>query len=215
MPPRTVHSRLRALTALAASQGGYFTARQAHRFGYMAPHLSYHASVGNFERAGHGVYRVATLPVALHDDLIRLWLWSRGRDDRPQAICSHQTALDLHGLSEAIPDSVHLTVPRGFRKAVPHGCVLHPGTVARGERQPFDAVPTTTPLRTLSDLARDTAFPHEQFERAARLAHRRGMIDRAALRRLLVVRRRTMDAVPAARARNAARSLRVPRKGRT
>jgi len=103
------------------------------------------------------------IPVALHDDLIRLWLWSR----------------------------------------------------SRGKRQPFDAVPTTTPLRTLSDLARDAAFPHEQFERAARLAHRRGMIDRAALRRLLVVRRRTMDAVPAARAGNAARGPRVPRTGRT
>ena len=215
MRRRSSKPPLRALTALAASQGGYFTARQARTYGYLAPHLSYHASVGNFERAGHGVYRIATLPVAEHDDLIRLWLWSRGRDDRPQATCSHQTALDLHGLSEAIPDSIHLTVPPGFRKAAPRGCVLHPGAVGRGERQSFDAVPATSPLRTLSDLARDAAFPNEQFERAARLAHRRGLIDSAALRRLLGARRSTVTAVPAARANDVPRRARAPRQSRT
>ena len=190
MPAPTPSARLRALTALALTQGGYFTATQARKFGYLAPHLSYHASVGNLERSGHGVYRIEALPLAEHDDLVRLWLWSRGRNDRPQATCSHQTALDLHGLSDGIPDLVHLTVPPGFRKPAPRGCVLHFATLARGETQTFGAVPATTPLRTLADLALDPSFPREQFVRAARLASRRGMIDRAALRRLLIGRKR-------------------------
>lgn len=190
MNPLAPLRRLRALSALAAAQSGYFTAQQARRFGYLAPHLSYHAAAGNFERAGHGVYRIATLPVAEHDDLVRLWLWSRGRDDRPRATFSHQTALDLHGLSDAIPDSVHMTVPRGFRKGAPRGCVLHFGSVGRAEAQTFDALPTTNPARTLVDLACDPTFPEAQFVRAARLAQRRGMIGRDALRRLLAERKR-------------------------
>ena len=185
MPTPTPGARLRALTALASTQGGYFTATQARKFGYHAPHLTYHASVGNFERSGHGVYRIEALPPTEHEDLVRLWLWSRGRNDRPQATCSHQTALDLHGLSDGIPDLVHLTVPPGFRKRTPRGCVLHVATLARSDAQPFGAVPVTTPLRTLRDLALDASFPREQFVRAARLACRRGMIDRAELRRLL------------------------------
>lgn len=190
---------LHALTRLAATQGGYFTARQAGQFGYLAPHLSYHAATGNFTRAGHGVYRLPALPLSEHDDLLRLWLWSRARDDRPQAICSHQTALALHDLSDAIPDANHLTVPRGFRKKPPPGCVLHTAQLQPGEIQAFDAVPVTSPRRTLADLAGDPSMPSEQFERAARKAVERGMIDRAELRALIEVRRRLQSSLPTAR----------------
>lgn len=207
-------SRLRSLTKLAASQGGYFTAQQARRFGYGAPHLSYHASVGNFERAGHGIYRVTMLPVADHDDLVRLRLWSRGRDDRPVAMCSHQTALDLHGLSEAIPDVIHLSVPRGFRKAAPLGCVLHIATVGRTEMHHIGAVLVTTPQRTLADLARDASFPHEQFVRAARRAHANGMIDSVTRNDLLALRRSVVRAATSTHRTSSERSRPVRRKAR-
>lgn len=192
------NASLHALTRLAATQGGYFTARQARQFGYLAPHLSYHAATGNFARAGHGVYRLPALPLSEHDDLLRLWLWSRARDDRPQAICSHQTALALHELSDAIPDANHLTVPRGFRRKPPPGCVLHTAQLQPGEIHAFDAVPVTTPRRTLADLAGDASLPSEQFERAARRALERGMIDRSELRTLLHVRRQLRSTPPSA-----------------
>lgn len=196
MAPTTPNARLRALTRLAASQGGYFTTQQAQRLGYRAPHLSYHASVGNIERAGHGIYRIAVLPLSEHDDLIRLWLWSRGRDDRPLATCSHQTALDLHALSEEIPNRIHLTVPVGFRKRAPRGCVLHIGAVSRSESHPFGPVPATTPRRTLADLARDASFPHDQFVNAIRKAHGMGIIDSAARKQLLALRDSIVKAAP-------------------
>jgi predicted transcriptional regulator of viral defense system len=197
MPRRSPRNSLRALTALAATQGGYFTAKQAGRFGYRPPHLSYHAAHGNIERAGHGLYRMPTLPTSAHDDLTRLWLWSRARNDRPQAVVSHQTALALHELAEAVPDIIHLTVPLGFRKRTPRGCRLHQAPVARQHTQAFDAVPVTTPLRTLQDLATDPTLPAEQFVRAAHAASRRGMIIRRELHALLAQRR----AVRAARTR--------------
>ena len=188
MSTRSPRSSLRSLMALAATQGGYFTAQQAGRLGYLAPHLSYHTTTGNLERAGHGLYRISTLPHSEYGDLIRLWLWSRARDDRPQAVCSHHTALAMHELSEAIPSLIHLTVPLGFRKRAPRGCTLHIGHVAHHEMQAFDAVPATTPLRTLRDLAADPTLPAEQFVRAARAAQKRGMITVSGLRSLLAQR---------------------------
>ena len=189
MHPRSPRASLRALTALAATQGGYFTAKQARRFGYLPPHLTYHAAHGNIERAGHGLYHIPTLPVGTHDDLARLWLWSRARDDHPQAVVSHQTALALHELAEAVPDTIHLTVPAGFRKRPPKGCRLHVAHMAYQHTQAFEAVPVTTPLRTLQDLAADPALPAEQFVRAAHTASQRGMITRRELHALLARRR--------------------------
>jgi predicted transcriptional regulator of viral defense system len=120
----TYHSTRQArrlLLELAGSQGGYFTAKQAGAVGYGRQHVEYHVAVGNFERIGHGLYRLPGVALAEHAELIRLSLWSRGRDDRPQAVVSHETALALHGLGDCPEGVVHLTVPRSFRKAAPAG----------------------------------------------------------------------------------------------
>jgi hypothetical protein len=95
MKYRDTHESLKALYALAATQGGYFTAKQAAAAGYDYSHLAYHLEAGNFERASHGLYRLPTIPTGEHDDLIRLSLWSRDRQDEPQAVVSHASALYL------------------------------------------------------------------------------------------------------------------------
>jgi hypothetical protein len=115
----------RKLFAVAVEQGGYFTAKQAQEAGYHYSHLDYHVACDNFVRVGHGLYRLPTLPPAEHDDLIRWTLWSRNRQDQPQAVVSHESALVLHELSELLPTRTHLTVPPGFRKKAPAGCVLN------------------------------------------------------------------------------------------
>lgn len=182
-------SALRALTEVAVTQGGFFTAKQAENAGYDAQHLSYHLKAGNFERAGHGLYRIPTLPLAEHDDLLRLWLWSRGHDDQPRAVVSHQTALAMHELAEFIPTEIHLTVPSGFRKKPPNGCTLHKGQVDSSETQPFDALPVTTPIRTMHDLACDPSIPAEQFEHAVMVAVERGLILQKQASELIEARR--------------------------
>ncbi len=176
MDYRDGKAALRSLTALAATQGGYFTAAQAEGAGYRYPHLSYHLSRGNFERAGRGLYRIPTLPLSQHDDLIRLWFWSRGRDDEPQGVFSHQTALALYDLAEFIPTKIHMTVPRSFRKRPPKGCILHRAPLENTGSSELEVIRATTPLRTLEDLAGDPAMPREQFERAVRNAASRGLI---------------------------------------
>src|SRR5713101_6400593 len=114
----------RTLFAIALAQGGYFTAKQAKQAGYDYPHLDYHIAAGNFVRVNHGLYRFAGLPPSEHDDPVHLSLWSRNRADEPKAVVSHETALALHDLGEVLPTKIHLTVPPGFRKKPPGGCVL-------------------------------------------------------------------------------------------
>ena len=171
----------RKLREAAEAQGGYFTSRQAAAAGYGYSHLAYHVAAGKVERVAHGLYRLLSVAISPHDELIRLALWSRDRREQPQAVASHATALTVHELTLLLPDRVHLTVPRGFRKKPPAGCVLHPRELARTEVELREGFAVTTPLRTLVDAAQSADVPHEEVVRAARSALDRGWVVRTAL----------------------------------
>lgn len=182
MAYRDTKQALRDLTELATAQGGYFTAKQAEKAGYDYPHLAYHIDRGNFERIDHGLYRIPTIPRDEHDEFIRLSLWSRSRDDAPQAVVSHESALALHDLSDMLPGKVHLTVPRSFRKQSPRNCQLHKGELGPKDVLARSGFRITTPLRTLIDVAADSTVPTEQLELAVRDAVDKGMVTRRKLK---------------------------------
>lgn len=209
MAYRDTKAAVRALAEIAVTQGGYFTASQAGEAGYGSPHRRYHLSAGNFERAGHGLYRIPTLPRAEHDDLLRLHFWSRDREDQPQAVISHQTALALHELAEFIPTQIHLTVPTTFRKRPPKGCTLHKAAVPASDATEMDSLRVTTALRTLRDLASDATMPTEQFQRALDEAVARGLIRRSQASELTAIRRAS-SSPHTERVTKAARSKRSP-----
>ncbi len=173
---RDAQSALRALYDVAAAQGGYFTAKQAARVGYAKQHIAYHVAAGNFERIERGLFRLPTIPRSEHDEFIRLSLWSRGRDDVPQATVSHESALALHELCDVLPGKVHLTVPRTFRKQPPANCRLHRGRLAPVDTSARSGFRVTTPLRTLIDVAAEDTVPAEQLELAVREAFDKGMV---------------------------------------
>jgi predicted transcriptional regulator of viral defense system len=164
----------RALQALAVVQGGYFTAKQALEAGYSYSHLAYHLKSSNFERAGQGLYRLPGVPLSEHDDLVQLALWSRDRRDIPQAVASHETALALHSLSEIIPPSIHLTVPRGV--------VLHKARLAPPDVEEREGFRVTTPLCTLLDVAAATTVSREQLAKAVADALERGLVRQSQLK---------------------------------
>ncbi|QDU66924.1 type IV toxin-antitoxin system AbiEi family antitoxin domain-containing protein [Engelhardtia mirabilis] len=179
---RDTQQARRALASTAADQGGYFTAKQATAAGYSRQHVSYHVAAGNFERVGRGLFRLPTIPLDSHDDLIQLSLWSRGRDDLPQAVVSHESALSLHELSQILPGKVHLTVPTSFRKQPPSNCVLHRGVVGSDDRSQWTGFAVTTPLRTLVDIARTREISSAQLGLAVEDALDRGLVRRRAIR---------------------------------
>lgn len=181
MTNRSTKDALRRLTTLALGQGGYFTAKQAAAIGYSSPHLDYHVNSGNFERSGTGFYRLPQIPLAEHDDLIRLAFWSRNRTDNIQAVASHQTALTVHGLSDLLPGTIHLRVPASFRKAVPAGVLLHRGKLDAADIEEREGFLVTTPLRTILDIATDEGISAEHLQQAVKEALEKGLVRKSRL----------------------------------
>lgn len=179
MTYRSSRSALERLRDIAVGQGGYVTSKQAAGAGYGPSHLAYHVGAGNLERAGTGIYRMKLLPISEHDELVRLALWSRDRSDRPQAIVSHVSALVEHGLTQLLPSTVHLTVPRRYRKRALPGVVLHRAVLERDEVEQRAGYSVTTPLRALIDCAQPGAVPQDELDRATAAAIERGLVRKS------------------------------------
>ncbi|MEW6059366.1 MAG: type IV toxin-antitoxin system AbiEi family antitoxin domain-containing protein [Actinomycetota bacterium] len=160
----------------ASQQGGYFTAAQARTSGFSFASLSYHVRRGRFIRVRRGLYRLRQYPESTREDVIAAWL-AAGRDD---AVVSHESALDLLGLSDAVPDNVHLTLPRTmrYRPATP-GVTIH--TTTRPLRPEDivirDGIRVTSVVRSILDAAEAGTAP-EQIVAAVREAINRGMTTR-------------------------------------
>lgn len=163
----------------AAGQAGYFTTKQAAEAGYSTHLLRKHMLAGRILRAQRGIYRLVHFPPGDHEELVTAWLWSE-----QAGVISHQTALALHGLSDALPAQIHLTLPAAWRERrfrVPPGIVLHHADIADEDRAWFGASPITAPSRTLEDCAVEGLSP-ELLRQAAQQALRRGLASRGELR---------------------------------
>ncbi len=167
-----------ALLALAADQGGFFTARQALAVGYSYPEQHYHVTQGNWIRVVRGIFRLREYPLPERSDLIVLSLLSADRLGEPQAVVSHETALALHELGDANPARVHLTVPPGFRKRLPVQVILHRAHLTDQDWEDWGGYRVTTPLRTLRDIA-GSAESWPFLEDAVREALERGLVRRS------------------------------------
>ena len=142
-----MRSTLEQLGDLANTHGGYFTTAEAAKAGLSRRLLSHHATVGTLERVDHGIYRLRLYPQPRFEDLIVIALWAG-----PDAAVSHESALVVYGLGEAMPPVVHVTVPRPFRGRRP-GVVVHHRPLEDREQLVVDAVPVTSVERTLADVA--------------------------------------------------------------
>src|SRR5579863_8308772 len=81
----------------AAAQAGYVSLTQSLEAGYSRQLLRHYVKEGRLERAGRGIYRIVHYPIGENEDLVPLWLWSN-----QAGIFSHETALMLHQLSDAL-----------------------------------------------------------------------------------------------------------------
>ena len=166
------------LYEIAAAQEGLFTTQQAAEAGYSPQLLVHHIRGGRMLRVRRGIYRLVHFPAGEHEELVTVWLWSE-----QAGVLSHETALALHGLSDALPVQVHLTLPAAWNKRrfrVPEGVVLHHADVEPKERTWAGPVPITSVSRTLNDLATSGLSP-ELLREAAHQALRRGLTTRGEL----------------------------------
>ncbi len=181
MPRNT--TAFRKLYDTAQTQGGFFTARQARDAGYEDSVHPYQVRSGNWVREARGVYRLAQFPTPTRPDLMVWQLWSRNRQDEPQGVFSHATALTLHDLSDVMPAKLAMTVPTGFRRmaAIPDVLRLHHARLSERDVQTIDGVRVTTPLRTLIDVMAEGVIAPELQVQALDQALRRGLVMRRQL----------------------------------
>lgn len=161
------------LFEIASDQGGYFTAAQARSCGFSWALLTHHSKGGRFIRVRRGLYRLRQYPASSREDMLVAWL-SAGAD---VAVVSHESALDLHELSDVVPEVVHLTVPRAKRyRPASRGVAVHTST------RPFrptditilGGMRVTAAARSIMDAAEAGTAP-EQIEVAVAEALQRGM----------------------------------------
>lgn len=169
------------LLETAEAQGGFFTAKQAKDAGFDERNHPYHVRVGNWVREHRGIYRLAYFPLPERPDLILWSLWSRDRQDVPQGVYSHQTALAIHDLSDLMPAKLHMTVPKDFRRnsEIPNSLVLHRADLPAKGLEDQHGYWVTRPMQTLIDLLVEGSLPHDILQQALREGLQRGIIQRS------------------------------------
>jgi predicted transcriptional regulator of viral defense system len=185
--PVAVGARYETLYALASTQAGYFTSAEARQAGYSWALLSHHAGTGLIRRVWRGVYRLRDYPSSPHEELVAVQI-AFGRT----AVVSHESALDVLELSDVIPESIHVTVPRSRRsRPSPAGVTMH--TVTRPP-SPDEVVlrgplRVTSPARTVADVSAVGRAP-DVVDEAVRDALARGVVTPPTLRRAADARSR-------------------------
>ena len=165
----------RRLFALAAEQGGHFTAAQAKDVGYSYQAQAHHVRAGNWLRVDRGIFRLAEWVPDPYDHLARWTLWSTGR-----AVISHETALSVYGIGEFESPRVELTVPAGFRPR-DDAVRLHVADLPDIDVLDRTGFRVTTPIRSLVDLAA-SGVDEEQLTRAVAEAGDQGLLSIRGLR---------------------------------
>jgi predicted transcriptional regulator of viral defense system len=173
MTPVGRTERFEALFRTAEAQAGFFTAEQALEAGYSQRLLTHHTQQRHVERHGRGIYRLVHFPQMTDaEDLVVHWLWSARH-----GVYVRTTALQLHRLSDAMPERATMAVPASWSKRrlrVPTAVRLVFEDVPRKQVELVQGVAVTNPARTVNDCARASVEPH-LVDQAVREGLERGL----------------------------------------
>lgn len=116
-------TKLERLREVALDQHGFITTAQAIEDGVSHAELSTMVARRRIERVAHGVYRVPQVAEAEYDQYQLAVLWTGA----PEACLSHDTALEVWGVTDINPDRIHVSVARcrRLRRAGGERYVIH------------------------------------------------------------------------------------------
>lgn len=167
---------------VAVEQYGFVTTRDAHRLGAAVVELGKLAARGKLQRVAYGVYRFPEWPAGPRDYLMEAVLWTRD----PDAVLSHDTALDAYELSDINPDQVHVTVPRRAkqlrRRHAPSAYAVHYDDLTVAQRGWWEQIPTVT-VPTAIDQCIASGVRPDLVRQAIDAARSQGLIDPATAER--------------------------------
>jgi len=184
---RSAKESYRRLLATAEQQQGLFTAKQADEAGYSDAARVYQVKCGNWIRKARGVYQLSDYPNTERPDLVLWSLWSRGVDDVPHGVYSHQTALSIHELTDLQPAKLHMSVPTKFRRrsAIPKILVLHWQDLPAADMIEMEGYRVTRPLRAIIDLLQSGEVHPGILQNGLKQGMDRGLITIGEVRKAL------------------------------
>ena len=143
------------LREVAAEQGGLFTARAAQEAGVPRILVVQLARRGRLTRVAQGLYRFPTWPSTDLQQYHEAVLWPHVHRDLEYALVSHDSALELYGLTQLNPGVVHVTLPPKTRisRKLPSWLRLHFAHIAPTDRTWERGVPIVSVARAIEDIA--------------------------------------------------------------
>ncbi|MEX2557427.1 MAG: type IV toxin-antitoxin system AbiEi family antitoxin domain-containing protein [Actinomycetota bacterium] len=162
------------LARFAARRYGVFTFEEAIRLGATQRVIARRLAAGRWTRFHRGVYSLSGVPGSWRQSLLVACLAAGAG-----AGSSHRAAAPLWRLAGFESGPLEITVPRGRRPRLSHVRVHHLALPAV-DLTVVDAIPVTTPVRTLLDLA--AVLPTDGVEEALDDALRRGLVTVRRLR---------------------------------
>lgn len=163
---------------IADRQQGFFTAKQAEKCGYPRSNFHIRLSSGEWIQEERGLFRLGRYPVTDRSELVLWSLWSRNNKDTPQGVWSHETALDIHELSDVMPSKMHMTVPLNFRRRseIPRVLFLHFHDLKKMDIEQRQGYKVTTPLKTIMDCIEVKTVADNFISQALKQALDRGLV---------------------------------------
>lgn len=163
------------LYQIAEEQAGYFSLSQARKLGLQRNQIYREVKRDFFQKAGWGVYRFKQFPATKFEEIHKIIL-SVGE----HAIVGYETALYIYGLSDIIPDEIHLILPPNVSRRR-EGIRIHTVKIDDEEEITyFEGFTITTVARTIVDCVY-TSMENEQIRLAVFQALKRGMTTKDAL----------------------------------
>jgi predicted transcriptional regulator of viral defense system len=138
------------IARIATAQHGVITTAQLRGAGVDRRAVSRWAGAGRLHRLHRGVYAVGHMRLSMPGRWLAAVLACG-----PGAVLSHRSAAALWGIRPQSSGPIEITVPGTAGRAHRPGLILHRSQcLGPGETTRTQAIPATTPARTLADLRR-------------------------------------------------------------
>jgi len=172
-----------ALYEVAEDNYGFLTVDDARGVGIRPQRLAEMARRGSLRREGLGLYRLEPFPAHELDGYRKATLWPYG----VEGVLSHETALDLYGLSDVNPAKIDITVPRRYRlrrREAPRSYCFHHEDLDRRDVTLHEGLPIVTAAKAIRQ-SHAVSLRRDLLRQALEDAKRQGLVTRAAYGELM------------------------------
>lgn len=184
---RAAQEAARDWTLMLDSQRGIVNTPQTRQVGISRKAVRHRLNSGQWRRVHQGVYATFTGEIPREAKL-----WAALKRAGEGAVLSHETAAELHGLTDRPGRNIHITVPRS-RHPAQHGpirgVIVHRSDVSRPQRLPEWLLPRTRVDDTVLDLVATADTFDDAYAWVSRAVAER-LVTVAMLRKALDARKR-------------------------